>query len=210
MNGIMSNGVVVAQGGSALLRPDPLSLELMPDRRGNVAIIVENVQDLYGLEVHLAFDPDVVEVVDADPTTVGVQLELAGWWKGGFVAVNRADNQYGRIDFAATLLHPALPASGKRVVAIITFAARKAGVSALSIEAAILSTQDAETIPYTQQQGEIGVRLGGQAPEVDNVGESSDSSPGMVATGQLVLAGLSILLFLAAGIVFTCTLRRKR
>jgi len=61
----------------------------------------------------------------------------------GFVAVNRADNSRGRIDFAATLLNPALPVSGDRAVAVaeITFRGREAGVSALSLIAAILSTR---------------------------------------------------------------------
>lgn len=74
-----------------------------------------------------------VEVMDADPAKKGVQIEPAAWLQDGFVAVNRADNRSGRIDFAATLINPARPASGDRTVAVITFRARKAGVSALSI-----------------------------------------------------------------------------
>jgi len=51
------------------------------------------------------------------------------------------DNNRGRIDFAATLLNPALPVSGDRAVIGITFRGRQAGVSALSFEAVILSTR---------------------------------------------------------------------
>ncbi len=51
----------IAQGGDVILRPDPLSLGLTPDARARVAIVLENVEDLYGLEFHLAFDPNVAE-----------------------------------------------------------------------------------------------------------------------------------------------------
>ncbi|PIZ26319.1 MAG: hypothetical protein COY47_01175, partial [Chloroflexi bacterium CG_4_10_14_0_8_um_filter_57_5] len=81
-----------AQGSDVILRPDPLSLGLMPDAQGTIAIVIENVQNLYGVEIHLAFDPNVIQVEDANPAWEGVQIEPAAWLQDGFVAVNRADN----------------------------------------------------------------------------------------------------------------------
>ena len=78
------------------IHPDPLSLGLRPDAQGAVAIVIENVQNLYGIEFHLAFDPNVVQVEDADPAWEGVQIEPAAWLQNGFVAVNRVDNSRGR------------------------------------------------------------------------------------------------------------------
>lgn len=200
----------IAQGGDVILRPDPLSLGLTPDARARVAIVLENVEDLYGLEFHLAFDPNVVEVMDADPAKEGVQIEPADWWKDGFVAVNNADNMSGRIAFAATLLNPARPVSGNRAVAVIIFRARKAGVSALSIESAILSTREAEEISYTEQKGGIGVNPSGQAPDVSAIAEPTESSTSSVKPGRVVLAGVAILAFLIALGVFIYTLRYRR
>jgi hypothetical protein len=150
---LLPRAPALAHGVSTVLKPDPLSLGLAPEVQGMVAIVVENVPNLYGLEFHLTFNPNIVEVVDADPAQEGVQIEPADWWKDGFVAVNQADNQSGRVDFAATLLGPTPPVRGNRTIAVITFVAKNTGVSALRIESAILSTRDAEEILYTKQEG---------------------------------------------------------
>jgi hypothetical protein len=197
---------VVAQSGEAVLRPEPTSLGLVPGAQGAVTILVENVQELYGLEFHLAFDPHILEVLDADPIEAGIQVEPADWWSDGFVAVNRVENASGRIDFAATLLNPALPVNGEQVVAVIRFAAKGTGVSELSIESAILSTRDAEEIAYRSQNGSIGVNLGGEAPDL-NAQEVSSIAPD---TGRLLLAGAAILMLIAAFGFFVYVLRRQR
>ncbi len=125
---------VLTQESRAVLRFAPPELGLAPGAQETVYIFIQDVQNLYGLEFQLAFDPNVVEVVDADPDKEGVQIWPADWWKDGFVAINQVDNGSGRIDFAATLLRPALPASGTRAIAAISFAARKTGSSTLRVE----------------------------------------------------------------------------
>ena len=201
---------VAAQGSRAIFRPDPLSLELNPDEQGTITMLVENIYNLYGLEFHLAFDPQIVQVVDADPATAGVQIEPASWWKDGFVAVNQVDNASGRIDFAATLLSPAQPASGKQEVATITFAARQSGDSILSIKTAILSTRNAEAIPHTGQAGGIHVNSNWQALAPTDTGKPATTSSYTEDKGRLVLAGVSMLTFLIASGVFVFILRRKK
>ncbi len=195
-----------AAASQTVIRPDPLLFGLKPAAQDTISVVVENVHNLYALEIHLAFDPHVLEVMDADPVQEGVQIEPAEWWENGFVAVNRVDNSRGRIDFAATLLNPALPVSGDQTIAVITFHAREAGDSELSIEAAILSTREAVEIPYITRGGSISVNPGGQAAEV----RASDPSPSPVNRGLLALAGLSVLAFISALGVFLHTLRRGR
>ena len=78
------------------IHPDPLALGLTPEAQGAIAIVIENVRDLYGIEFHLTFDPNVIQVEDANPAREGVQIEPAAWLQDGFVAVNRADNSRGR------------------------------------------------------------------------------------------------------------------
>ncbi len=206
----LPKAAAMAQGGGVIIRPEPLLSGLRPDAQGMVAIVLENVQGLYALEFQLAFDPHIVEVMDADPAKEGIQIEPAGWWKEGFVAVNQADNTGGRIDFAATLLNPALPVSGSRSVAVITFRTRKTGLSVLNINSAILSTREAEEIPYTQQKGGIGVNPGGQAPDVSAISEPTQPSISKLKPGRLVLAGLAVFAFLIALGVFINILRRRR
>jgi hypothetical protein len=144
-----------AQSTSAVIRFDPQTLGMTPGSQGSVSILVENVADLYGLEFHLRFDPQIAEVVDANPAKGGIQITPGDAWQGGFIAVNHADNVSGKIDFAVTLLNPAQPLSGKLTIATITFQAKNPGTSNLNIESAILSTRDAQKIQYTFQNGAI-------------------------------------------------------
>ena len=76
-----------------------------------VDIVLDDVVDLYGAEVHLTFDPAVLQVQDADSNAPGEQIAPGEEFsKGrGFVALNRFDNQRGTIDLAATLVNPAEP-----------------------------------------------------------------------------------------------------
>jgi hypothetical protein len=201
MTQALPNIPAVAQDSQAVLRFTPSALGLMPDAQGTVNIVVENVQNLYGLEFQLAFDSNIVEVIDADPDEEGVQIKPADWWTDGFVAVNQVDNRSGRIDFAATLLRPALPVKGNRVIATISFAARNTGTSELSIDSAILSSPGAEAIPCTKQNGKIGVSPSGQAP--DDHTRSAGVTP-----GRLALAGAAILALLTALGLFIYALRK--
>jgi Cohesin domain len=201
----LPNFPAVAQDGNTILRFAPQALWLKPDAQGTLNVRVDNVQGLYGLEFQLVFDPDIIKVIDADPDKEGVQIKPADWWRDGFVAVNRVDNDNGRIEFAATLLRPALAVNGNRVVATIPFAARKTGMSSLNVESATLSTRNAEAIPYTQQAGEIGVNESGQVPQVQ-----SGTLSAVPEAGRLALAGGALLAFITALGGFIFVLRRRK
>jgi hypothetical protein len=194
----------VALEGQAVLQFAPSELELTPDAQGKVNIFVQNVQNLYGIEFQLAFDPEIIEVIDADPGEDGVQVWPADWWKEGFVAVNEVNNETGRINFAATLLRPAQPVTGTRAIAVVPFAARKTGSSALSVESAILSTRNAETIPFTKQTGKIVVQLGSQAQDLSSSTRSAGFTP-----GRLALAGAATLTLVTALGGFIYALRKR-
>jgi hypothetical protein len=193
-----------AQPG-AVLRFEPTPLVLEPDAPGSVTILVENVQDFYGIEIHITYNANIAEIIDTDSIRQGVQIQPADWWKDGFVAVNQVDNETGRIDFAATLLRPAGPVSGNQVVATIPFAARQAGTSALGIKSAILSTRTAEVIPFTSLDGEISVLSSGLA-----IDEGAGTRARGVSAGQLALGGVVLMgIFSAVGVIILAV-RRKR
>jgi hypothetical protein len=194
----------VAQDSQPVLRFAPPAVGFKPDAQGSVDIRLDNVQGLYGLEFQLVFDPDIISVIDADVDKEGVQIKPADWWKDGFVAVNRVDNENGRIEFAATLLRPALAINGNRVVATISFEARKTGTSSLKIESATLSTRNAEAIPYAQQIGIIAVNESGQVPNLQAGTRSTGPSSGLLA-----LAGGAVLAFFAALGGFIFVLKRR-
>ncbi len=62
----------LAAGPTVTLSPNPLTLgvgQTLP-----VQLKVADVTDLYGFEVHLKFDPAVIQIEDADKNTPGVQM----------------------------------------------------------------------------------------------------------------------------------------
>lgn len=196
---------VKAENAKAVLRPDPLSLGLKPGDEGSMVIRVDAVQNLYGLEFHLSFDPAVAEVVDADASKPGIQIkEQSDLLKNSFVAVNNVDNEAGKIDYAVTLLNPAPPVSGGGPIATITFKAKGAGTSPLKVDKAIFATRKAEEIASAWQDGAIGVSTLGQAPEVKQTTGVPSTAPSptsgmpIVQIALLGAAGLGVLAFFGA------------
>lgn len=205
---------------SATLRTDPQSLGLKPGETGTVTIRASDVQNMYGVEFHLTFDPNIVEVVDADAAKPGAQIAQGDWLKNSFVAVNKADNAAGKIDYGVTLLNPAPAVSGSGVIATITFKAKGNGTSPLRIDKAILASRDGKEIKSAWQDGAVGVSMLGQAPSVKVETRTSDTADETQDTAQessplrlLVLigiAGLGGLVFLGVGVLVLVLVLRRR
>lgn len=113
-----------------------------------VEIVLDNVVDLYGAEVHLAFDPAVLQVQDADPETSGEQIALGEVLseRRHFVAVNRVDNQKGTIDLVVTLVNPAEPLQGRLVLATFSVLAVGAGTTEVRFNRLLLADARANAI----------------------------------------------------------------
>jgi hypothetical protein len=211
----------VSAAQQTLLHPDPPSLGLKSGEQGSISILVDAAQNMYGIEFHLKFDPNLVEVVDADPSKAGVQIKPGDWLKNTFVASNKADNGAGTIDYAVTLLNPAPAVSGSGTVAAITFKAKGNGTSPLKVQKAILASRDGKEIKSSWQDGAIGVSPLGIAPSVDQTArtgsESTDSTQPSQAlpTREIVLlgaAGLGVVVFfgaLALAVVAFVVFRRR-
>ena len=125
-----------------------------------VDLTVEQVSELYGAQILIRFDPTVLEVVDADPAKEGVQVQPGTLPSPDFIVQNMADNQAGTIDYALTSLPPSKPSNGDGVIAHITFRAKKAAVSQLIVEQALLADTTGGSIEATSQHGQIRVTSG--------------------------------------------------
>jgi hypothetical protein len=211
-----------AASPGAILAADPASLDLPPGEQRQVAITLNDVQDLYGLELHLRFDPQVVQVVDQDQAADGVQAGLGNLLSQPFVAVNRADNAAGTYDFAATLVNPAPPASGSGIVVRLVIEGKAAGESPLAFTSAILANREAAEIPASRQDGSIrvgGAAAQGAAAPVQESAPAASSDAADPETAPLTpagpdvtilgIAGVGLLAFLAALIFFFAALRRR-
>jgi hypothetical protein len=212
----------LAADDNAIVHPDPLSVGMRGGEEKDISIRVDNVKNMYGIELQLKFDPKVVQVRDADPSKDGTQIAVGDWLDGGFVAANQVDNAKGTISFAATLLNPAPPVSGDGTVATIDFRAKADGTSPLKISKALLATRDAAEIKSQVQDGAIGVSALAQAPAVQKSSKSSNpttkennsAAPAIPGTTTLVLVGAAgVGMFAVVGaivLLFGIVLLRRR
>jgi hypothetical protein len=105
---------VRAQGTQVLVVP-PSSI-VAPGATVTVEVQVRDVSNLYAVDVQLAFDPAVLEVLDADGEPANGTQVIAGSFLSSaymFTAVNRADNTIGEMRYMVSLLTPAAPVSGR-------------------------------------------------------------------------------------------------
>lgn len=137
------------------------NLELTVGQEINVDVVVENMPQVYGADVELTFNPEQLEVVDADESLPGVQLQAGDFIDAeqGFFLQNEVNNQAGIIDYALTLLNPAPPAEGNGVLATIAFRAKVDGQTKIDIQTSEFGTQTGEVIPLVLNGIEIGVGL---------------------------------------------------
>ena len=122
---------------------------------------MSNVSELSAFSFKLRFNPDIVQVIDADPGQEGVQITLGESFssKGHFVAVNKVDNASGLVDFAVTLIG-AGPLNGNITLAEINWAPQQAGSSALTFEDMILARGNGTGIHTVIQHGQAEVSGG--------------------------------------------------
>jgi hypothetical protein len=141
---------VLKPGASAIEGSTPVQLD----------IVVENVQNLYGAEVHLTFDPALVQVEDADATRDGVQITAGESFpaKSCFVAVNSADNQAGKIDYAVTLLNPAPALQGAATVASFELTGVQAGTAQIEFTQVLLADNNASPLRVSSGAVTLDVR----------------------------------------------------
>jgi hypothetical protein len=143
-----------------------------------VDVVVEDVTDLYGVGLELGFDPAILQVVDADGGTAGVQITPGSCPSPDFIVQNAADNVTGTINYDASSLSPSLPCNGTGVVASITFEGIALGISPLGFNAVLLSDTNGVEIPSATQGGTIEVIIppvGTIDGYVDLQGRSDDS-----------------------------------
>jgi hypothetical protein len=128
-----------------------------------VDVVAENVTDLYGLEVHLKYDPAVLAVQDAKADQEGVQIEAGTLLpvNQGFVVANQVNEAEGKITFAITLLNPAPAVSGGGPITRVTFKVLQAIPSTINIEQATLVAVNLQTIPHEAAP----LAIGGEAQQ---------------------------------------------
>jgi hypothetical protein len=145
----------------AIVTVQPGELSLVPGQSNVLAIAIDRADQLFGFELHLEFDPAVIQVVDANPEMDGVQVQPAGFLEisQGFAVANQVDNEAGFLAYAMTLLAPAEPASGAGDLLYLSVLAVAPGSSQLSLSV-VLASKDGLALPVETIDGSLFVTDG--------------------------------------------------
>ena len=147
-------GYGLAQGTTVVV--DPASAEVAVGATTAVNLRIESVSELYGFEVHLTFNPALLEVVDADPSKAGVQVQPGTFLSSDIVAQNDVDQVAGKVDFAASQMAPSEPVSGNGVLITVTFRGKAGGASDINF-GVLLSDRDGRAINTSTRGGRVTV-----------------------------------------------------
>ncbi|MBN1991633.1 MAG: N-acetylmuramoyl-L-alanine amidase [Anaerolineae bacterium] len=137
----------------------PALLQVGLEGTGQTRVEVTNISDLYGVDFRLTYDPAVVEVVDADPNTDGVQVGVGEIFQEveSFVLKNEAGD--GVINFVATRQGPAPVFSGTGELVEITWRGKTEGETPLEFSQVKVSNPDGLPLSVAVQNGQIEVVL---------------------------------------------------
>lgn len=142
----------------ALVHVTPERTVLRRNQTRTLAVRVQRVHALYGVDIIVTYDPRVVEVVDADPIRDGIQIAQGPFLDPGFTVYNTADNQTGKVRFTMTQLNPSEAKSGSGVLFYITLRGKEVGRTRVTITKAEMATRDGEYIYNTTRFGKVLVR----------------------------------------------------
>lgn len=133
---------------------NPVSSEVKIGETVTIQLMAHDVNNLYGIELEIGFDAAVIEAVDTNAGSTGVQILPGDCPLPDFEISNLADNSSGTIIYAATSFSPSAPCSGG-TVASITFKGLAEGQSNLFFSQSVLSDPNGQTILHSNQNGEI-------------------------------------------------------
>ncbi|HLO17612.1 MAG TPA: LysM peptidoglycan-binding domain-containing protein [Anaerolineales bacterium] len=141
--------------GTTVVRVDPSATSAQVNDTVNIFIKVDNIVNLSAFELHLAFNPGILEVSS---------LTNGGFVAADFIAQNNFDNAAGTIDYAiAQMNRPAVQGSG--TLLNIAFRAKSNGNSSVTTRATpaapnglLLSDQNGMAIQASWLPGSIEVK----------------------------------------------------
>lgn len=172
----------LGQGGTTVT-VSPAQTSLACGETASVDIRIADVSKLFGVDIKVAYDPNVVEVVDADANASGVNVQpgdmpdVSGGQ--GLIQINSVDTGAGIIAYTAIRLNPAPAQSGGGVIANISFKGKASGTSSISLESVTLADETALPLASNTSDGAISVTCtGGEPPAATPIPTRPGGGPG--------------------------------
>jgi len=140
------------------VRVDPQYVSAQVNEVFSVSIAVSDVQNLYGLDVILSWDPVILEAVNST-SLLGVESHADGILHEAILPLrNNFSQDKGIYNIAGISIGPAPVFNGDGKAATITFRVKTIGSCELRLNATLASYPDpiSETISYTAINGHFG------------------------------------------------------
>jgi hypothetical protein len=165
----------------AVLSIEPLSQNVSVGSTFAVDINISNVNDLYGYQFDLSFNPKLISAVSSSE---GSFLTTGG--TSTFFIAGTNDNKNGTVSATADTFIGAVPgANGSGNLAVLTFDAIGAGISSLALSGVALIDSSFNSIGSQSTGAAVSVGSAIKAPEIDPA-----SAMGALT---LLIGGLAIL-----------------
>ena len=183
-------GKPVFAEGETVVRVDPSPQLAKVNDSVNLSIEVDNIVNLTALELHLSFNPSVLEVV---------QVTNGGFVAADFTAQNTFNNTTGTIDYAIAQFSQS-PAQGSGSLLNIVFRAKANGNATVALRATqavpsglLLSNQNGMAIQATWENGSVtvGDLTTTPSPVIPTVTKTATPTS-IVATQTVTSTGTSI------------------
>ncbi|HOT92874.1 MAG TPA: LysM peptidoglycan-binding domain-containing protein [Anaerolineae bacterium] len=141
----------------------PAEATLQVGQTIELTVQVENITNLSSANLYITFDPDLLEVVDADPDAPETQIAAGDLLSPDYVPTNKAVD--GMITYEVQQGSPHPPVSGSGALARITFRAKASGTSIVMLEDVFLSNANGEGLLSTLQNSTLTIiSAGGEGP----------------------------------------------
>lgn len=139
--GVLSTSGSASAQTPTIIRVQPALGNYAPGQTFAAAVRIENVNALYGIDIHVAFDPHRLQVVESS-VTPGTDLLSPPW----LILFNQVDNEAGTIWYVATLLNPHEPVNGSGTLFSFHWRTVESGLTKVTIPEHTLSDINGELI----------------------------------------------------------------
>lgn len=159
-----------AEQDGAVLRLQPAVQQLNVGQITTVELLIENVTNLFGVEIQLQFAPSVLQVQDADPNSENVQITIGNFLAPDLLVTNEVNNTAGLVSLIFTQTSETPPATGSGVLASFQIEAVGSSDSTFMFSTVKLSNSEGQEIPAIPQITQVAVGQDGQVtPTVDQL-----------------------------------------
>lgn len=190
---------VGAASPGTTLRVEPASLEVRPGAEFQVQVRIEDVENLGGFQVELAYDPSVMTVKDV---AMGDFLVSTG--RSKIPLGPQVNNEEGTALLGAATFGDAPGPDGSGLLATITCVARGEGSSALSLQGVQVVDTGATAKSVEVESGQVVVEEG------DNRHPTGAQTSASASAGRWVLiVGAALLAVVGAAVLAFGVLRRE-